>query len=180
MILTLDQAGAPEEMPVRPLDSVAPRLVRGYTRRVGLAEIAARRATPREFKSQDGYILQKRSGPWKRICTEFLPLGFAVSRDGRSAALDVILPDGSTVTLPAVALIEDAGEHLAQWGAFHLLEILEIRGTGFWLRSVIPSLRDVRVDASLRYVESEERASLRLIHLAEKATGRTLRPATEQ
>jgi hypothetical protein len=177
---TLRPAATPEQMPVRPLDSVAPRTKRSYVRHVGSTEIAARRATPREFKSEGGYIWQKRSGPWKHICQEFLLLGFVMSPDGRTAGLDAILVDGSTVTLSAAAIKEDGTEHFEQWAAYWLLDCPEPRATGFLVRSIIPSLRTVRIDASLRYVEDEERASLRLIHLAEEATGRTLRGAHEE
>ena len=177
---TLRPAGAPDEPPVQALDSVAPRLVRKYTRHVGSAEIAARRSASREFKAEGGYIWQKRSGPWKKVCQEFLLLGFVVSPDGRTAGLDAILADGTTVTLSAAAIKEDGTEHFEQWAAYWLLDCPEPRATGFWVRSIIPSLRTVRIDASLRYVEDEERASLRLIHLAEEATGRTLRGAHQQ
>ncbi len=177
---SLRPAATPEEMPVRPLDSVAPRLVRSYTRRVGLAEIAARRASPREFKVQDGWVWQKRTTAWKKICTEFLLVGFVISPDGRTAGLDTILADGSAVTLSAAAIAEHGGgESFSQWAAYCLLDVPDVRATGFWIRSVVPTLRDVRV-AHLTYLESEERSSLHLIHLAEKATGRALRGAHEQ
>jgi hypothetical protein len=175
----LHPVGAPDEMPVRPLDSLAPRVKRSYVRHVGSAEIAARRATPREFKSEGGYIWQKRSGPWKKVCQEFLLVGFVISPDGRTAGLDTILADGSAVTLSSAAIKEDGREHFEQWAAYWLLDCPEPRATAFWIRSVIPNLRTVRIDATLRYVEDEERSSLRLIHLAEKVTGRPLRGTHE-
>jgi hypothetical protein len=176
---TLRPAAVPDEMPVRPLDSVAPRTKRGYVHHVGSAEIAARRAAPREFKTEGGYIWQRRTVAWKKICTEFLPIGFVISQDGRTAGLDTILPDASTVTLSAAAIAEHGGESFSQWAAYCLLDVPDVRATGFWIRSVVPTLRDVRF-AHLTYLESEERSSLHLIRLAEKVTGRTLRPATEQ
>jgi len=171
----LHPTAVPDEVPVPSLDTVAPRFVRGYNRRVALPELAARRATPRQFKCEASYVLQKRAGPWKKICQEFLPIGFVISPDGRTAALDVILPDGSAVILPAAAIREDGTEQLEQWAAYWLLDCPEPRAVGFWLREAIATLRDVRIDASLRYVEGEEHASLRLIHVAEKALGRPLR-----
>jgi hypothetical protein len=151
----------------------APRLKRKHTWRTRRAERSAIPAI-REFKVQGDSVWQRRSGAWKKICCEFLPLGFVVSPDGLTAAVDALLPDGSEALIPAAAISEDGLEALAQWAAYNLIDLPEPRAAGVWLREVVGTLSAVR-RAPLKYAEEGERSSRHLVRLIEKATGSAIR-----
>jgi hypothetical protein len=150
----------------------SPRAKRSYTFRATPAERIAKRSSPRQFKTESGVVWMKRSGDWKKVSDEFLLTGFVVGLDGLTAALDVLLPDGGEVLMPADLMGDDV-EPLSCWAAFHLLDLPDPRATGVWLREVIGTLRDVR-RAPLRYTEEGERASRHLVRLIEQITGNAI------
>jgi len=162
------------EIPTVAPEEKSLRAKRSYTFHVSPAARkalrAARRSSARAFRSEGGYIWERS----RKIVTEFLPVAWVVGPDCLSAGIQILLLNGDEAIMPAAAVMEDGVEALSQFCAWHLLDLFEGRAAGIWLRESLSKLLDVRRDASLRYVESEERHSRHLIRLAEKATGETI------
>jgi hypothetical protein len=105
-----------------------------------------------------------------------LPLelvGFCTSSDSYTLEIDVRLPDGSVVPLPASCLYAAPSisqPRFEQWAAWYGVELRAPSAARNFLKSKIPFLRTTRVERAFRYSEAEDAPSRTLREIWLKAT----------
>jgi len=100
-------------------------------------------------------------------------VGFCTSSDSYTLGIDVRLPDGSVVPLPASCLYSAPAisqPRLEQWAAWHGVELRAPSAARKLTKERIPLLRATRVERKLSFSDTEDMPSRALREIWLKAT----------